>query len=547
MAEMVKKTLLLRQLVPKSYHFDGYSEVNCPSPRDHPFFADNVIPMGEHYLTTRLVDDETLSIEFSSSCQIGLTTFAPCLLSITDFATKIQEATKNNRDCIFLEITPNYQFSRKCDQNRCEYCNSDCSYLKTKRPTKVCAAVSFNFSEMKEALAMYFEITTSTKNGGKVIMAKRKNKFFGLNFEFGICKDTNIASTMMGVAVRNTSNGNWYVFDPKTQTRKNIANMKMGNFPMAYQPTNKFTVGRLYKIDGQYYYVKSVNPNGTVTLVSGADGIIRELIPEESIIAGMNFYTEVVAFDASTLMTPSGENVGGNLLAAIFMTQWAKGGDKAEFSLDDITDDSFNGLGAYLPLLMASGNGMTNLFGTGDGQSNFLTLMALSGEDTDSSELMQMMALNQLLNGGANNNPFAGGNIFPTPQIPTTDSADDGKICSKCALTYPADTNFCPKCGGKTTALATACFKCGAALMDGAAFCHKCGAKAGIPACSKCGFELTADSRFCSKCGTPVNEAAVPPVLAYPPGVRATFPSVTALTPPEVPVHPDVPDAPTDN
>lgn len=506
------KASLVRQLIPKAYHFDGYSEINCRNSRDKPFFADNVIPMGEHYLTTRLVSPNILSIQFESPCSLGKITFQTYSLSLESFISRLKEAVQNSRDFVHFEILPYYGYIH----SYCSTCTNktdDCKQLWQKRPKKVFAAVSFDFDEMKEALAMYFEITnTQTTVGGKSNMKKRNN-FFGMNFELGISKDSNIASTLMGLAVRNPMTGNWYVYDSARNTRKNIANIKVGNFPVMYIPVNQYTIGRLYKEDGQFVFAKSINPEaGTVTLIGGADGIIREKILEESIIPGMTIHTEVVAFDANTLMNPnSNESVANNIMAAMLMMNWSKG-NGAEFSLSDINDDSFNGLGAYLPLLIANkGGNLGNMFTNPDGSPNLMMMMALGSNDgnDEGNDMMQMMLLSQLLGNGSS--PFSG--ILPTQTAPTAVATEKKVICEKCGETYPDGTNFCPKCGGKTKPVVKTCHKCGATLMEGAAFCHKCGTKVGENVCPKCGRHVQEDENFCAACGTSLKVPVASPSL----------------------------------
>lgn len=512
---------LVRQLIPVSFSFDAYNKINYPNSRDKPFFSDNVLHFDEEqYLTIQLVSRDKISLTFSSVCEHGEITFPHYYLSLGEFVTKLQDAVKSGRDFIPLEITVNrrshyshYSCHRACDANN-EYCQA----LRQNNPEKVYAAVSFKFNEMKEALASYFEITNmQTSKGGKNNM-KRNNKFFGLNFEFGVSKDHNIASTLMGLAVKNPQNNNWYVFDPATNTRKNIANLKFGNFPVMLLPTREYVVGHLYKEYGQYYYVQSVNADKTVTLVSAADGIIRQQIPEQGIIPGFDFHTEVIAFDAQNLMNGnSKESVGGNLLAAMLMMNWSKG-NGAEFSLESINDDSFNGLGQYLPLLLMNQNGgLGNMF-TNDPNSNLMMMMALGSGEGEGNDMMQMMVLSQLLGGG--NNPFAG--VLPTAATPAAPAADNKVACEKCGVTYPEGTNFCPKCGGKTKAVAKTCRVCGATLMDDAAFCHKCGAKTHPDVCPNCGQPKADDACFCPKCGTALNvPAPVAPAEVPAPTVEA--------------------------
>ena len=137
------KTSLVRQLVPKSYHFDGYNEINCPNSRDKPFFSDNVIPMGEYYLSIRLVNQNMISLEYSSICSYGKITFQPYALSLDSYISKLKTAIQEGSDFITFEIQPEYDV----DSNFCSRCsekNEDCIQLRKNLPKKVLAAVSFN-------------------------------------------------------------------------------------------------------------------------------------------------------------------------------------------------------------------------------------------------------------------------------------------------------------------------------------------------------------------------------------------------------------------
>ena len=491
------KTSLVRTLTPKSYHFDGYNEVNCPNSRDRPFFCDNAIPIGDYHLSIRLVNDRMISIEFASVCINGKITFKPYKLSLEGFVSKLKEAVNNSCDFISFEITPEYNCNTKTCKN-CNQKNKDCIAIRKTFPDKILAAVSFNMSEVKEALAMYFEITNQYSTTGGKTMKTQKNKFFGMNFEYGISKDPNIASTLMGVAVKNTETGNWYTFDPATNTRKNIANLKMGSFPIFLLPDKNLAVGDLIKLNGKYCNVKAIDvANNTFTVMDASDGVISERVPEESIIPGLNFYTKVVAFDMQTMSNASSnQSMASNVFAAICMMQWAKGNTE-EFSLDSINDDSFNGLGSCLPALLAmNGGNFGNMFsGANGGSLGLFEIMALGG-NIEGNDTMQLLVLSQLLgNNGAS--PFA--NILPSA-TPVSESGAT-VVCEKCNAVYPEGTNFCSKCGGKTKSTAKTCTACGATLKDGAAFCHKCGASATAVTCPKCGKVAEAGDAFCSKCG----------------------------------------------
>lgn len=551
---MSAKSSLVRKLVPKSYHFDGYNELNCPNARDKPFFSDNVIPMGNHYLTVCKVNQDTIILEFSSICPEGKITFTPYTLTLEDFVKKLQEAVQNDCDFIYLEIEQKTDYStfyyfhsilELSELKECHNCPnflSVCSKKFLKNQASIfTAAISFNPEDIKEALAAYYQITKKDFTTEGVFAMKKRNNIFGMNFEFGLSKDPNLSSTLMGVAVRNTENGNWYVYDTTNNSLKNIAGLKMGSFPVALLPSTTVSPGDLIKYQGKYFRVKGFNPSAkTITLIGAADGVITERVPEESIFAGMTLYTKVVAFDAKSLTDKnSNQNISSNLLAAMCMMQWSKG-DSSEFSLDNINEDSFNGLGMFVPMLMQGNSNIGNMFTNENGSINFPMLMALGSATDDSSDstMMQTLVISQLLGGGGTNSPFS--NMMDAV-LPGASTAADSEVfcekcnkkysadtlfcpkcgsktksaeaataevfCEKCKVSYPAGTNFCPKCGGKTKSISTTCRKCGAKLMKDSAFCHKCGAKVEQNTCPKCGRTVKDDEAFCSKCGTPINAA----------------------------------------
>ena len=526
----MSKSMLVRQLVPTKVHFDGYDLVGCQA-RDRPFFGDNSIPMGKYTFTVRRIDKDRVSLEFQSVCEKGRICFEPYLLTFDEFVNKLKTAVKTVSDFIPFEITPVFDMS----VNFCTHCSSktiDCSRMNNVQPKTVMAAVSFDIDDIRRALAGYHEIiNTSNKNGGKIKM--KKNNFMGVKFEFGMSKDPNLAATLLGVAVRNSYGGSWYTYDPAKKVHKNLANVKMGNFPIYLLPVNKMQPGDLIKRNGEYFWIQDVTADGTFKAIGALDGLVHEILPTESLIPGLNLYTKVVAMDMKSLTDPSGNSVAGNLLSAMLLMQWSKNDGKAEFSLDDINDDSFNGMGAMLQLILAQsgGSNLANIFGGEDGKVNLPMLMMLSGSDSDESGFMQMYVLSQLLNGGGNTGLEGLIPGLSGPQKMTAPAAgvDTGNevICDTCGITYPEGTNFCPKCGGKTHPVGVYCKKCGAQLMPGAAFCHKCGSKVGPATCPNCGNEVPEDAAFCPKCGTGLKAETVTPTAPVAPEI------------PEAPVKPD--------
>lgn len=219
---------------------------------------------------------------------------------------------------------------------------------------------------------------------------------------------------------------------------------------------------------------------------------------------------------------------------------WKDG--KSEFTLDDVTSDSFNGLGEYLPLLLMSGGnfGLGNMFSDGKGGLNLPMLMLLGSVDgSGDNDMMLMWVLTQLVScnnntsGAENANPFLSSfNAF----VPAgTRVAHDEVYCPNCNKTYSADVKFCPSCGTPTKIKGKKCSKCGATLKDGAAFCHVCGQKVMADICSKCGAKITPDDNFCPSCGNSLKTSVAPAPASV------EMPSTVAVnsTPPDVTTAPD--------
>ena len=528
------KSSLLRKLIPKSYHFDGYNETKCPNTRDKPFFAEGVAKLGEYYLNKRIDNSGNLILEYSSVCPNGLISFKPYILSFESFIELLRTAIDEESDFITFQIQTTY---KPCSDTRCLDKNTHCSHLLKDKPHTLMAAVSFEVTDIKNALSVYFGINKPKSfKGGNTTM--KDNNIFGINFnDFGLCTDPNISATLMGVAVRNPADNDWYIFNPTTQTLTSTGGMNLGCFDVYILPTTDIKVGDLLKLDGKYSHVQSFD-NKYVELLGVADGIVQKKLISESFIPGMKLYPKVVAFDPTTLSNLSSkENMGSSIMAAMLLMEWTKKDKTTSFSLDEVNNNSYNGLGKFLPILLATkgANGFGNILTGPDGKPDIATLMMLGSVGNDSNDTMKALVLSSLFSGG--NNSMFGGAI---PGITTTAVASGvtnasevycpecketypagtnfcshcgtqtvsvvsnaGEVfCPVCNVSYSAGTNFCPKCGTATQVKGKVCAKCGATLNDGAAFCHNCGQKVVNDSCPKCGEKVTEGAKFCSSCGT---------------------------------------------
>lgn len=487
---------MARQLIVKSVSFDAYNVVGCKV-RGQPFWGNNTFELGDHRLSIEeSVTEDALNIRFESVCPYDMISFEPYNLSFDEYISKLSEAVETDSDFIVLEVPVRYSQNTRFEEDGCcRWCSNACGELKNNKPDTSYIAFSFNKDELVRVVGL--PKTTRRKS------MKAKKNLFGANFEFGKSKDINLASTLLGVAVKDPASGDWYKYDRVNNTRINLGRTKMGNLPIFLIPTTQMVPGDLIKRGNKYLWITEKTPSGTFKAVNALTGTVEEIIAEQSLIPGFAFYTKVVAMELNTLNDNSGNNVGNNLLSAMLLMQWMGDDSKSEFSIDSINEDDFNGMGAMLPLILAQQNGgLNNIFEGEGGQLNLPMLMMLGDGDND---MMQLVVMSQLLNGknnGGTQQGFGFENIIPN-LVPTNSDVTVAVVCDNCNATYPQGTNFCPKCGGQTHPVAEFCTKCGATLIEGAKFCHKCGAKVDPDNCPGCGAEITdKEAKFCHKCGT---------------------------------------------
>ena len=124
------------------------------------------------------------------------------------------------------------------------------------------------------------------------------NNFFNMNMEFGPNKDENIASTLMGIAVKNGDS--WRIYDKKTKQITDIGDMQLGNLPIFILPTTKLSEGDLIKDAGEYYFVMKVDAGSTQTLCAKT-GEMKTVIPIKNVL-GFSCYSKVIALSDSINM-----------------------------------------------------------------------------------------------------------------------------------------------------------------------------------------------------------------------------------------------------
>ena len=150
-------------------------------------------------------------------------------------------------------------------------------------------------AKRQEELARQTKSKTTNQVKEETTMA---NNIFNMNMEFGPNKDENIASTLMGVAVKNGDS--WRIYDKKTKQITDIGDMQLGNLPIFILPTTKLSEGDLIKDAGEYYFVMKVAAGSTQTLCAKT-GEMKTVIPIKNVL-GFSCYSKVIALSDSINM-----------------------------------------------------------------------------------------------------------------------------------------------------------------------------------------------------------------------------------------------------
>lgn len=228
------------------------------------------------------------------------------------------------------------------------------------------------------------------------------NNLFKMNMEFGPNKDENIASTLMGVAVKNGES--WRIYNKKKKEITDVGDMQLGNLPIFILPTTQLSEGDLIKDAGEYYFVTKVaTPKTPTQTLSARTGEMKTIIPIKNVL-GFSCYSKVIAlsdslnigddFDVeklaimSVMCSQSGENSGQmNQLLPLMFFKDKLGGD----------DDTMKMV--LMSSMMASGE-------DGGQVNQLLPLMFLKNGDNGNDDTMKMVLISSIMGGntGDSNN-----------------------------------------------------------------------------------------------------------------------------------------------
>jgi hypothetical protein len=186
---------------------------------------------------------------------------------------------------------------------------------------------------------------------------------FGVD-TIGAIKGNQFKPSMMGLAIKNDA-GDYVVFDPKTNTITNVADMVFDGFDTVFAiPTPVVAVGDLILRGSEPLYIKAINDDESITVINPVNDRQENYLPQKTLF-GFRVYVKVFSLFGSIIPTANGDgNVNGlsGMLPFLLMSGGlGEGGD-----MKDI-----------LPLMLFGNLGGGNIFGgtTGDENKDQANLM----------------------------------------------------------------------------------------------------------------------------------------------------------------------------
>lgn len=256
-------------------------------------------------------------------------------------------------------------------------------------------------AQRQEELARQTKSKTTNQVKEETTMA---NNFFNMNMEFGPNKDENIASTLMGVAVKNGDS--WRIYDKKTKQITDIGDMQLGNLPIFILPTTKLSEGDLIKDAGEYYFVMKVAAGSTQTLCAKT-GEMKTVIPIKNVL-GFSCYSKVIALSDSFNMGDDFDVEKLAIMSAMCGQSGEDGGQMNQLLPLMLFKDKLGGDDDMMKMMLMSSM-MSAPAEDGDQNATMnqlLPLMLLKEKDGGDDDMMKLFLMSSMMGGnmtGANN------------------------------------------------------------------------------------------------------------------------------------------------
>lgn len=231
------------------------------------------------------------------------------------------------------------------------------------------------------------------------------NNIFNMNLEFGPNKDENIASTLMGVAVKNGDS--WRIYDKKKKEITDVGDMQLGNLPIFILPTTKLVEGDLIKDAGEYYFVMKVAAGSTQTLCAKT-GEMKTVIPIKNVL-GFSCYSKVIALSDSINMGDDFDVEKLAIMSAMCGQSGEDGGQMNQLLPLMLFKDKLGGDDDMMKMMLMSS--MMTAPTEGDdqnaGMNQLLPLMLLKDKNGGDDDMMKMVLMSSMMGGNmaGNNNP----------------------------------------------------------------------------------------------------------------------------------------------
>lgn len=217
---------------------------------------------------------------------------------------------------------------------------------------------------------------TESQHESKKVTKKGKvdttmaNNIFNMNMEFGLNKDKNIASTLMGVAVKNGNS--WRIYDKKKKEIIDAGNLQFGNLPIFIMPATRLSEGDLIKEAGEYSYVIETATSDTmIKTMSARTGEVKSAVPINNIL-GINCYSKVIDISDS-INKDDGFDDKRLFIMSSMMT----------------SEDDGSQMNQLLPLMML----FKDKLGGDDDTMKLLLMVSMMGSEDDGGQMNQLLPL----------------------------------------------------------------------------------------------------------------------------------------------------------
>ena len=232
------------------------------------------------------------------------------------------------------------------------------------------------------------------------------NNIFNMNMEFGPNKDENIASTLMGVAVKNGDS--WRIYDKKKKEITDVGDMQLGNLPIFILPTTKLSEGDLIKDDGEYYFVTKVaTPKTPTQTLSARTGEMKSVVPIKNVL-GFSCYSKVIALSDSLNMGDDFDVEKLAIMSAMCGQTGENGGQMNQLLPLMLFKDKFGGDDDTMKLMLMSS--IMTSEGDGGQMNQLLPLMLFKDELGGDDDTMKLLLMSSMMGGNmaGSNNPLMG-------------------------------------------------------------------------------------------------------------------------------------------